>query len=189
MTIEYLSLSELLHLYRERRNISQRQLAIQLNLDPSLISKWENQSRVPSLTTIQQIAHALKLQSDQEIKLADARDALVAEPLALHELLSLYLHRIPLTDSQIIKRLGDSSRDKLRAWRRGSSVPSNQEMVLLARTLEFDQHQIDKLLTAKPRLHLSQEELEFILLGSGRIRMEHVSEVLAKGIELALKIM
>src|SRR5215212_5697383 len=127
MTVEFLSLAELLKLYRERRNLNQRQFAAQLNLDSSIISRWENQLRVPTLDHFRQMVLVLGLREEEAQNLIDARDNVVAEALALHELLSLYLFRAQLTDAQLLDRFA-VNREKLQAWRRGSRIPTNTEL-------------------------------------------------------------
>lgn len=184
MTIEFLSLAELLKLYRERRNLNQRQFAAQLNLDSSLVSRWENQLRVPNLDHFRQVALILGLREEQAQNLIDARDNVVAEVLVLHELLSLYLFRTQLTDTQLLERLDAVNREKLQAWRRGSRIPTNPELIALAQALSFDREQSSKLLSARPRLVLSAAVLSFILLGSGQVTENQVAELINKGVEI-----
>jgi transcriptional regulator with XRE-family HTH domain len=183
MTVEYLSFEELLKLYRERRNLSQRQLAEKLRFDPSYISKWQTLLRNPSKENVDRIAEALGLNSYEKQNLQLAREGeLRAESLWLHELLSLYLDRVGLSESQIAGRLGIGP-DKLRNWRKGVKSPSNRELDNVIEVFNFDQDQSTRLRSAKPLVTLPPQNLEFVLRGAG-FPTEQIRELITRGVEI-----
>ena len=168
MTIEYLSFSELLRLYRRRSMMSQKQLAKKINLDPSVISRWERDLRMPSMANVHDIAVNLNLSVSEKQNLCDAHTGLSAEALVFHELLSLYLDRSELSDTEIASSLYTVSRYRLRQWRLGADVPTNEEIADMAQCLKFDQAISNKLLIAIPRFRLDDAVIKFILLGTER---------------------
>lgn len=187
MTTEYLSLSELLTLYRNRCRLSQRQLAIHINYDPSLISRWERGLRLPALADLEVVKQALNLTVHEHQNLINARNSVVAETLTFHEILTLYLDQIELNDDQLAKHLQISTR-QLRRWRLGERLPTNQQLTDLMRTLRLTQEQVSRLQSANPLLRLDQKVLEFILVGSGVIPREQLSELSTRGIVLMVQL-
>jgi transcriptional regulator with XRE-family HTH domain len=182
LTIEYLDLPELLKLYQERRNLSQQQLAKQINVLPSLLSMWTKGRRRPNRRYLDSIAAALALNWSEKQNLFAALqgDNQVAEKLALHEMVSLYLDRRELKESEIMGKLG-VNQDKLREWRRGTAIPMDKDLEKMIALFGFSEEEAHKLREAKPRLSFSPEILGFILLGSPAVSKEQIKELIQKG--------
>jgi transcriptional regulator with XRE-family HTH domain len=179
MTVEYLSFNELLKLYRERKGLSQQQLAHKIGVEPSLLSKWETVLRTPRKENVNIIADALKLNLDERQNLQLAlKGNLIPEALALHELLSLYLDRTELNDSHIAS-LVTINKDKLRDWRIGARLPTNKELDILIEVLKFTPEQINKLRSAKPRVFVPID-IGFLLMGAG-FPKEQLIELITRG--------
>ncbi len=181
LTIESLSLGELTKLYRERRGFNQRELAQSLQQDPTLVSRWERGLRYPSLVNVQAITQALDLSPVEQQNLINALDYDVAEYLALHELLSLYLDRSRLTENQVAQRL-QVGRDKVRSWRRGATIPTNADIESIIQQVSLGQEQAAKLRQAKPHLRFPAEVLQFIFSSNRNILEEQIAELIPRGV-------
>ena len=140
---------------------------------------------MPNQEHLQLLVDVLQLDESQSRSLFNAQDGVVAESLALHEILSLYLDQTDLTDAQILGRLGNRVPNKLRDWRRRAAIPTNAELAIIIQTFELNDERASKLRSAKPRLSYSAEALAFILLGSGKIVEAQVDELVEKGVEIA----
>lgn len=187
VTTEYLSLSELLTLYRNRCRLTQRQLATHISYDPSLISRWERGLRLPTLVDLEVVKQALNLTVHEHQNLINARNGVVAETLTFHEILTLYLNQIELNDDQLAKHLQVSTR-QLRRWRLGERLPTNQQLTDLTQTLQLTQEQISRLQSANPVLRLDKKVLEFILVGSGTVPYEQLAEFSPRGVVLMVQL-
>lgn len=180
--IGYLSFAELLKLYRERKNLSQKELAKKLNIDPSFISRWETERRLPSILQVRTIAKKLGLNSSETQNLIEALDGISIEALYRHELFSLYLDRTNLNESQIAARLGTNER-KLRDWRKGKSVLAGSELdSIIEKLYNLGVEQSENLALAEVRISLPKDVLEFIL-GNRELSLsrEQVVDLLKKG--------
>ena len=50
---------------REKRGISQKELAAKLNVSPSTVSQWENGLRNPSLVNLKRMSNILRCTTDE----------------------------------------------------------------------------------------------------------------------------
>lgn len=186
MTIEALSFGELTKLYRERRGLNQRELAQQLQISSTLLSKWERGLRYPSLANVQMITQTLTLSLLEHQNLRNALDYDVSINLSLHELLSIYLDRSELTETEIARRL-KIGRDKLRHWRRGQAIPTNAELEQIIEQVGLDEEQAEKLRYATPQLFFSEDVLRFIFAANRQISADQLGELVSKGMQLSVR--
>jgi transcriptional regulator with XRE-family HTH domain len=85
---------ELLRSFREHapsdqnRRVTQQQLAERIGRDPTTLSRWENEERLPTQEDIEKVAQALGLSQWQQEHLLEAAGYPVAGVAALHSQLT-----------------------------------------------------------------------------------------------------
>ncbi|NQZ76833.1 MAG: helix-turn-helix domain-containing protein [Ekhidna sp.] len=86
-----MNVGEKIKTVREAKGLSQKQVALSINMDPSQYSKIEKSKTDPSVSTLEKIADALSVslpelfQSDEIFKDIDSADKTIMEKLRLIE--------------------------------------------------------------------------------------------------------
>lgn len=70
-------LGERLHIQREKMNISQKEVASQIRISPSIISNYENGERTPSLENLIALATLYRCSTDYLLGIEKSNDHLI----------------------------------------------------------------------------------------------------------------